>query len=151
VALGVDLILRWWDVGTGEQTRSLKLGVKNVNGSRLSQDGGRFLYSSTDGKAVHLIELPSGKEVAHFEVNPVPSAWMSFSPDGRTLASACEDTTVKLWNVTTGRAVLTLRGHTAPVYSVAFAPDGKWAATASLDRTVRLWRLPEPPPAKENP
>jgi hypothetical protein len=99
VALGEDMTFRWWNVGTGEQTQSLKLDVKGLNASRLSPDGRRFLYSSTDDKAVHLIELPSGKEVARFPADPVPYGGMSFSPDGRYAAGTTADGLVYLWRL----------------------------------------------------
>jgi WD40 repeat protein len=99
VSLGGDSVLRWWDVASGKVARSLKLGVKRSNGSGLSNDGRRLIYSSLDDHCVHLIDLPSGKEVARFEANPMPYLFMSFSPDGRYAAGASADGWVYLWRL----------------------------------------------------
>jgi hypothetical protein len=37
------------------------------------------------------------------------------------------------------------------VTGVAVSPDGRYALSGCPDGIMRLWRLPDPPPAKDNP
>jgi hypothetical protein len=98
VTLTQDMTFRWWDVGTGKEVQALKIDIKEMNGKRLSP-AGRFLCASLADSAVHLLELPGGKETARFEVSSVPFGWMSFSPDSRYAAGASWDGWVYLWRL----------------------------------------------------
>jgi WD40 repeat protein len=76
---------------------------------------------------------------------------VAISPDGRRVLSGSDDQTVRLWDVNTAKELHRFAGHRGRVWGVAFSPDGRFALSCGEDRTIRLWRLPDPPPAKENP
>ena len=76
---------------------------------------------------------------------------VAITRDGHYALSTSADRTVRLWNVQTGKELHCFTGHTAEVIGVAISPDGKFGLSGSWDNTVRLWRLPDLPPAKENP
>jgi WD40 repeat protein len=93
------MTVRWWDVGTGKEVRSLKLGPDTLYGAGISPDRRRFLYTSRAGDVVHLVDLSGGKETAQFRVPSAPYGWMSFSPDGRYAAGASANGWIYLWRL----------------------------------------------------
>jgi WD40 repeat protein len=94
-----DLMVRWLDVKTGTEVKSLKIVVERLNGGGLSPDGRRLIYSSLAENAVYVVELPSGKEIARFAVAAVPFGRLSISPDGRYAAGASAEGWVYLWSL----------------------------------------------------
>jgi WD40 repeat protein len=99
VAVGNDRTVHWWDVGTGKEVRSLKLRADTIYGAATSPDRRRLLYTSHAADAVHLVELPDGRETARFEVPFASYGGMSFSPDGRYAAGASANGWVYLWRL----------------------------------------------------
>jgi WD40 repeat protein len=119
-------------------------------GVALSPDGKQALSGGLD-KTLRLWDVETGKELRQFEGHSGNVHGVAFSPDGRFALSG-DDHNVRLWEVATGKELHRFDGLQGWVYSVVFSSDGRYALSASPgDRTVRLWRLPDPPPAKENP
>jgi WD40 repeat protein len=71
--------------------------------------------------------------------------------DGRYALSPSGDKTVRLWDLQTRKELHCFTGHTEAAGSVVVSPDGRYALSGGGDGTMRLWRLPDLPPAKENP
>jgi Flp pilus assembly protein TadD len=94
----------------------------------------------TDGGAVTLWEVATGKRLASCKGHATSVYSLAFTSDGKTLATGGADRTVRLWDVLTGQERSTLSGHKGAVRKVQFSPDGSILATASNDRTVKLWR-----------
>jgi WD40 repeat protein len=98
-----------------------------------------------------LWDIASEQELRRFNGHKGGVSGVAFSPDGRYALSGGEDHSGRLWEVATGKELHRFDGHQGTVWTVVFSRDGRYALSGSVDKTVRLWRLPDPPPARDNP
>jgi WD40 repeat protein len=100
---------------------------------------------------LRLWDLDSGEEIRRFSGHTDVVQGVAITRDGRCARSASADRTVRFWDLHTGKELHCFTGHTG-FLGVAISPDGKFGLSGGYeDNTVRLWRLPDLPPAKENP
>jgi WD40 repeat protein len=132
---GSDRVLRFWDVGTGRQDRSVKLQGTDGPGRAvtLSPDG-KLLAVHDRGKIV-LWEVESGKELKTIPTAKRAVGFLYFSPDGKTLAVGRGDWRVSFWDWRAGKErEFPLAYQRRPVvqfhmdssFHAGFSPDGKW-------------------------
>lgn len=103
----------------------------------MSPDGKSLAWAS-DAKAVHLVDLATGREVRAFSGKPSGAAALQFSPDGRLLAFGSYDV-VRVWSASSGDEILTLQHPGGGSVRVAFSPDGKTLVTGARAKALRLW------------
>jgi len=135
-----DMSVKLWDVGSGQQGRTLAKHSDVVSSVAFSPDGRLLASASWDGN-VRLWDLASGQNVNTLAGHAGVVTSVAFSPDGHLLASAGRDKTIRLWDVASGQQVRILAGHSDRVQSVAFSPDGRLLASGSDDTSVRLWEV----------
>ncbi len=136
-----DSTIKLWNLGTGEQIRTLQGHSKSVYSVAISPDG-KILASGSADNTIKLWNLATGGQIRTLQGHSSEVNSVAFSPDGKTLASGSDDNTVKLWNLATGEPIRTLQGHSGSVRSVAFSPDGKILASGSEDKTIKIWAIP---------
>jgi eukaryotic-like serine/threonine-protein kinase len=90
------------------------------DGSRLAEGG--------DEPLIHILDVPSGKEVALLEGHLGDVTGLRFSPDGTLLASDSWDGTLRLWDCTTLKNLVTVR---AGPERIEFSPDCRRLAVYS--------------------
>jgi WD40 repeat protein len=100
---------------------------------------GKTLAASSQGTALQIWDLVSGKELLNKEAHGSSIRAVVYSPNGRTVASASADQTIRVWDAGTGKALARLTGHAGPADAIAYSPDGRHFATAASDGSVRLW------------
>ncbi|MEU8323981.1 WD40 repeat domain-containing protein [Nonomuraea sp. NPDC048881] len=150
-SVGVDLTLRFWDVGTGSSTRFVEDSTEWVEIDRAGRHAVTLGISADEKHAVIRVWDVATRQ-------PIGDAWQAhglggagaaaFSPDGRVIATGGRDGEIRLWDVATRRPLGNpLAGPRADVTSLAFSPDGATLAGASADGTVRRWAVafPEDP------
>ncbi len=133
---GGDRVLRYWDLTTGRQLRSVMLQGKAGPGRlvTLSPDG--KLLTALDGEGLVVWDVATGKEVKTLPAPPGGRlANLYFSPDGKTLAVGVYDFKAILWDWKAGRQrEVALPSVPGPIRSFSadssthatFSPDGKW-------------------------
>ena len=107
---------------------------------------GKLLVSVSEGKAVRLWEVATGRELARFHGHTAFLQAVAFHPDGRQIATGGVDGTVKIWDLGKSRPVV-FGGHTGWVSRVAFRRDGRRVASGTEvirsrptgDETFKVW------------
>jgi WD40 repeat protein len=152
-----DHMVRLWDVKERKELRCLEGHKEWVAAGAFSRDGSRLLTGTWPPELVvrpsdlKLWEVATGKLLRTIDVIPGSVHGLAISPDGRQALSGGASGLVQLWDLERGQAIMALTGHIGHVSDVAFLPGGRTAVSVGFDATIRLWRLPDPPPAKENP
>ncbi len=135
--------LKLWDVVTGREVSSPRLGIGVFRRLAFSPDGHRLVLAKGIGfdesGEAHVWDVQTGQELFTLRGHTTNVTAVAYSPDGTRIATASLDRTVKLWDAATGQEVFTFRGHTAGVLSVAFSPDGYRLASGGIDQTARVW------------
>jgi WD40 repeat protein len=148
------LSIRLWDPATGKE-KGTPLGESaSTQGSRgylfdvfspscaFAPDGKTL--AATQGHAVRLWDVASGKEVTRVVGQHTRICSLGFSADGRTLTTAGEDGAVQLWDVSTSKVLARVpAAKPTSLAGTSVAPDGRFAARLEQgEGAVRLWDLP---------
>jgi WD40 repeat protein len=96
--------------------------------------------TSSNGRAVRIWDLASGKEVKSFPGHTQNVYWVEFSPDDTLIATASQDKNVRIWGVADGKLLHTLP-HGGEVSAATFVSGGKQLATVSHDGQARIWNV----------
>jgi WD40 repeat protein len=126
-----------WDVGTGQEVRTLDSKDSWVRSAAFSPDGTWLVVASSEKIKVWV--AATGEELHTINERMGSVVNVVFSPDGRQLASASSDGTVKVWDAASGKEQRAFHGHTDKVCSVAFSPDGTRLASAGHDHQLKIW------------
>jgi RNA polymerase sigma factor (sigma-70 family) len=132
---GGDRVLRFWDLASGRQVRTVMLQGKAGPGGlvTLSPDG-KTLVAMDGGKFVFW-EVESGKEIRSLDAPKGQLGYLWFSPDGKTLAVGRNDWRVTFmdWKSGSERRVDLPRFPARVIqytmdstFHGSFSPDGKW-------------------------
>ncbi|MEW6744852.1 MAG: protein kinase [Planctomycetota bacterium] len=108
-----------------------------VNGAEFSSDG-RLVVTACRDRAVRILDVETGAEVAVLEGHESSVVCARFSSDGERVVSASQDGTARIWNVVRRETMATLRDRDA-VLSASFDREGKRVVTSSLSGTARIW------------
>ena len=143
--------IRFWDIRTGRELRSLKQSTSSYGGVvidgvvtdvAVSRDGKVLAGSSTDGTIV-VFDMATGRKLRALTGHTQPVSDIALSPDGRTLVSGSNDKSVVVWDVVTGRVLRSFKNLEAEVNAVALSPDGRLAAAGVGDgagkQNVKVW------------
>jgi WD40 repeat protein len=130
--------VKFWDVASGKETKSLAAHSNSVLGLAFTPDGKQLVTGGADEK-IRLWNLGDYKYVKTFSGHTDAVYGVAVSPSGKSIASASYDDTVRVWDIESGKERFNLDAHTDDVTAVAFSPDSKTLASVSHDETVRLW------------
>ena len=137
--------VKFWDLSTGREARSVNLPDKEIESLELSfTPDGRLLAGGIVDKRLRIWDL-SGKG-SERELGPTTTEFggIRFTRDGRLIAFA-EGYTVKLWEVATGRELTALKAPNSGLFNTqgqifaSFSDDGKKIATGGFDTPTLLW------------
>jgi WD40 repeat protein/tRNA A-37 threonylcarbamoyl transferase component Bud32 len=130
--------LGWWDLASGERTRSLEI-PRGQYALALSPDGLTAAVGLDSG--IELIDVRTAEVRRARGLLPSAPLWLAFSPDGKTVVSTTISGTVTVWDAEALIPIETLRGHSRAVQQPVFSPDGRTLYTASHDGTVVAWDM----------
>jgi WD40 repeat protein len=126
---------------TGKALSEWPASCRPVNFLQPAPDGKTVVTASRFEGALHLWELPGGKEVLPLAGHGGPATPLHFSADGRQLVTKAGDNTIRQWDLATGREHLLFRRPLPDPYSGPYvSPDGKTFLTCAWsDKLVRQW------------
>ncbi len=150
---GEDMVVRVWDVATGQPVATLPGHTAIVNSVAFSPDG-KWVASGAIDSTVRLWDWKARAEHVRIGLHSGQVTSVRFSPSGAWLASAGVDGSVILSEVPTGRERARLPGHERGAMALDFSPDGKLLAVGCADGSLKLWdpaagRLLEKVPGRE--
>ncbi len=137
--------VKFWDLVTGREVRSINLPDKEIDSLELSfTTDGRLFAGGIVDKRLKTWDL--GGKVTERELAPTTTDWalIKFTRDGRLIALA-EGYTVKFWDVATGRELPALNAPNSGLFTTqgrvyaGFSDDGKKVATGGFDTPTILW------------
>ncbi len=85
------------DVATSRELADCHASA-NITSLAISPDG-RTLATGDGENIIRLWEIPSGRELTHWQAQNSAVTALAFSPDGKTLASGGMDGVLRLWNL----------------------------------------------------
>ena len=143
VSAGADGNIKFWDVATGQITRTLT-GHTNALYKAVYSPNEKLIASSSRDTTARIWDAASGRELFKLTGYKCSVKSVAFSPNGETLASVGNDGMLKLWDVKTGKELKSLVHSNSPdadtsIYSVAFSQDGKIIYAGNGDGTISEW------------
>lgn len=155
VSGGVDMSVKFWNVGTWEQRQGALSADEPVFCVTFSPDGKTLAIAQGEDRearaprvSLYNYDANSVKERVKLAAAQRGPAWMlAFSTDGKVLASSSYDPVVKLWDPSSGRELtslpLTGGGLAGGLWArgLAFSPDGTSLAAGLGDGTIALWEV----------
>jgi RNA polymerase sigma factor (sigma-70 family) len=140
VTIGMDGVLRTWEVATGKELRQFSGFVAGVWAMTFSPNG-KVLALGEGGSMVRLIDPVSGKDVCPTDGHRSSVCWIAVAPNGRTVVTGGWDHSLRFWDPATGRElrqrVLPAPGISAP----QLLPGGKTYLWADAERNLRTYDL----------
>ncbi len=147
VSVGDDQLVRFWDLDSGKQLRTIRWKEDASLGNlAITPNGKRVLVCV--GKTVEVLDYASGIKVETLTGHDAEIGCLAMNQDGTILATGSRDKTIRLWDAATGKPLLRLKGHDFPVSCLAFSPDGKLLASGAAPNEkwdvlnpVKLWNV----------
>jgi WD40 repeat protein len=131
-------LVRFWDAGTGKETRTPLAHGMEVFGLAYHPDG-KSLASVGRDRHVRLWDLASGRERARWDGSLGWLRAVAFTPDGNAVIAGGYDRIVRAWDTAQSSGPQVLEGHGDWVLSLALGDNDKILASGSRDGQVRLW------------
>jgi WD40 repeat protein len=145
-----EVVVRVYDVATGQAIRSFSGGDDPLLALAFSADGAHLAAAGADRRTVLLWDLAAERPAVTHQ-GPEGAMDLAFSPDGHRVAVASRRM-IKLLDAASGDEVLILRGHAHlnPDSNgfnprVRFSPDGRRIAAVCHDyaNPVSIWSVEE--------
>ncbi len=139
---GMDMVIRLWDVATGQQIKTFEGHKGWLVWVAFSPDGKR-LVSGAFERSAKVWDVESGQVISTINGESVGIGWFAFLPDGKTIAGADGDK-IRFWDTETGAQKRMTSGHAEYMDAkppLALSNDGRRIAARTNDQAVVVWEL----------
>jgi WD40 repeat protein/mono/diheme cytochrome c family protein len=113
--------LQLWDTAGRKLLRFIRLGKDTLYAAAFSAAGDRIVVGGTD-RALHLLEVKSGKELYAIETHADWVLGLAFSAGDERIVSAGRDKTVKVSVAASGEFLKNLENPGGPIFRVVARP-----------------------------
>lgn len=141
ISASLDQEIKFWDVATAKELRTLKGHKSRILGMALSSDGKRLLTGDPD--EVKIWDVATGKVTASCKATKLVG--LAISSDDKTLAICTESGTTAIWDLTASPPKLVREIGMKAWTPMALRPGHQQLATANSNRydaaAVQLWNL----------
>jgi RNA polymerase sigma factor (sigma-70 family) len=161
VSAGEDNTFRFWDLGSGRQTREFPIEGHHggdphpkpemstaIVGAAISADLKSAVTGGFHSDQLLVREMTAGRVQRTFQVGTYVEGALAISPDGRLLAAAMTPlggvervTPIRIWEIATKRELIRLEPGVNFVRSLAFSADGKTLISGMSDTTALVWDI----------
>lgn len=132
-----DGAIRLWDPASGRHLQTF-LGHGAWGNSLSFSADGKTLSSLGMGRAIHVWDTTTGKELRHLTTREDCTTHV-FSPNGKMAILEDAEHALRLWEVDSATEIRRFPAHADWVVALAFSPDGKMLARADWkDQAVYL-------------
>src|SRR5262249_42048840 len=125
-----DMLIRLWDVASGNEIRQLRGHCSWVRSIAFSPDGKRLVSGGQD-YTVRLWDVATGEEIRPGSGHGDVLLALALSPDEKTLVTGGSEGAVHFWDTTTGKEQRVIRSPPVWVTALAISPDTRWIAWSS--------------------
>jgi WD40 repeat protein len=139
LSAGVDLSIRLWNVGTGEELANMAGHEKTIFSVALAPDG-KSAYSCSGDLTLRHWDLKKEVESASFPLDK-DMATAVFSSDAKMMAVGLKSGAVQIVDPVTGKVLKTLESPFQSFHRMAFSPDGKTLAGCDIKHAMCVWDL----------
>jgi WD40 repeat protein/tRNA A-37 threonylcarbamoyl transferase component Bud32 len=101
--------------------------------------GDRLAVATGDGRAVHILDAKSGKDLSSSLLQKAPIWSLAWHPTGNYLAAPCQDSRIYVWDTARGRQAAVLEGCRSGGIVVAFTPGGEFVVSQGWEGKLRFW------------
>jgi WD40 repeat protein len=122
------------ELKAGRPARSFKANETegSVRVVVFSPDGGS-LATGGDDRAVHVWDVPSGRERLIMRGHDAWVSGLAYTSDGETILSVSGDGRAISWDARSGHVRERVEGGCGPLFSIAVSENGRWAALGGRD------------------
>ncbi len=144
ISAGSDKRVRFWDVATGKQSRSIKIGHPSDaetfrQYSTLSPDG--KILAAGDNQCIRLYDTTTRKELQKLSFEEADSVGITFSSDARVLAlviwNSPSSEIIRVHETATAKERFTLKENQT-IRGFAFSPEGKIFGWSDSNENIHL-------------
>jgi len=129
-----------WDLKSGRRVTTISTGSQFVVPPILSPDESRVAFTTAEGRALHVYDVETGKEVSAIRLTGRTAIQsMQFSADGKRLLTGDDWGNVQVWAAGNGTLLRTTRAHRASVYRFDSSSDQRFYSTSSRDGSAQIW------------
>jgi len=140
-ALGSDHAAHLWNLSTGRELPLFSNGTYQglgVSALAFSPRDSTLALGLGDA-SLRLIDIPSGKEIAHLRGHRNEVSLLVFSNDGESLVSGAANSGARLWQLPMGDFYVKIGDEYADYESAAFSADGERLVTTSRSGSIDVW------------
>jgi WD40 repeat protein len=138
VTAAADGTVRYWDTDTGQQLHVFS-GYDTAPRMIAFSADGTTLAALAVARAVHRLDLATGKTQVLLAPQPEAIKHLALAPDGRVLAVCRDDEPVALLDAATGKAMASLP---VTAWQSCFVPDGQTLVTlGGWGGRLQLWQV----------
>ncbi|KAI9289951.1 WD40-repeat-containing domain protein [Umbelopsis sp. AD052] len=142
VSASRSMLMRTWDLSTGQVTRSYKAHDAPVIVMDIDRTSTLVATGSADS-TVKVWDIDKGYCTHNFRGHGGVVSAIKFHPskDRWTLVSGADDCQIRVWDLKSSKCIAVLDSHVSVIRGLDFSADGHTLISGSRDKVVNIWDM----------